>query len=519
MVEVNFKDVIDRHLERQAGAESHAPPEKVAKRHEKGQLTARERVLALLDPGTFHETDALMVHRCADFGMERNKVPGDGVVTGWGRVDGRTVFVFSQDFMDYGGALGEVFARKIVKIMDLAMQNRCPIVGINDSGGARIQEGVQSLAGYGDIFFRNTVASGYIPQISAVMGPCAGGAVYSPAITDFVFMVRETSHMFITGPAVIKTATGEEITFEKLGGAHTHSSKSGVCHFDCASETECLQAIRRLLGYLPSSCHDPLPAHDYDRDQPLRGEELVALMPPHHRQIYDMREIARLVVDEGSWLEVHKTFASNFMTAFARVAGRPVGILGNNPRMMAGCLDINASDKAARFVRFCDCFNIPMITFVDVPGFLPGSKQEHGGIIRHGAKLLYAYSEATVPLITVITRKAYGGAYDAMCSKHIGGDLNYAWPSAEIAVMGAEGAANIIFKKEIESAEDPERRRKDLVKEYVARFATPYKAAELGFVDAVIDPRETRPRLIDGLATLANKRSFRVPKKHGNIPL
>jgi propionyl-CoA carboxylase beta chain len=504
---------------RLARATDHASPEQVAKRHAEGKLTARERIHKLLDPRSFHETDAFAVHRCADFGLDKKKIPGDGVITGWGTIGGRKVFVFSQDFMDFGGALGEVFAKKVVKIMDLAMSNRCPIIGLNDSGGARIQEGVMSLGGYGDIFFRNTQASGYIPQISAVLGPCAGGAVYSPAITDFIFMVRDLSHMFITGPAVIKTVTGEEISFEALGGARTHGQKSGVCHFECKDEQSCLDEIRTLLGYLPQNCEERSPRSDYDPEQTLSNDEILAVIPDHHRKVYDMRRIMRLVADRDSWLEVSKNYASNFITAFARVAGRPIGVLGNNPMNVAGCLNINASDKAARFVRFCDCFNIPMVTFVDVPGFLPGADQEHAGIIRHGAKLLYAYSEATVPMVTVIVRKAYGGAYDAMCSKHIGGDINLAWPFAEIAVMGAEGAANIIFKREIEAAEDPVLARKTRVKEYVASFSNPYKAAELGYVDAVINPAETRARVIDALHTLENKKVDRPRKKHGNIPL
>ena len=517
--EKNIRDLIVDLEQRREAAENHAPPEKIEKRHAKGQMTARERINILLDEGSFHETDALVTHRCTDFGIDKKKIPGDGVITGWGTVDGRKVFVFSQDFMDYGGALGEVFAKKIVKVMDLALHSRSPIIGLNDSGGARIQEGVMSLGGYGDIFFRNTVASGVIPQISSILGPCAGGAVYSPAITDFIFMVRDTSFMFITGPNVIKAATGEEISPKDLGGARSHGSKSGVCHFEAKTEQDCIEGIRKLLSYLPSNCEEPPPRADYDQEQALQEEKLLEIVPAHHKAVYDMRKIAKLVVDEDSWYEVHKNFARNFVTAFARIAGKPVGILGNNPMFAAGCLDINASDKAARFVRFCDCFNIPMVTFVDVPGFLPGSSQEHGGIIRHGAKLLFAYSEATVPMVTVIVRKAYGGAYDAMCSKHIGCDVNFAWPSAEIAVMGAEGAMNIIGRKEIQAADDPDAKRKELVKDYVSRFSNPYKAAELGYIDAVIDPRETRPRLIDALATLEGKRIERPRKRHGNIPL
>jgi len=504
---------------RMRAAENHAPEDKIRKRHEKGQLTARERILELLDEGSFHETDALMTHRCVEFGMERNKLPGDGVITGWGTVEGRQVYVFSQDFMAYGGALGEVFAKKMVKVMDLAMGSRCPIIGLNDSGGARIQEGVLSLGGYGDIFFRNTIASGFIPQISAILGPCAGGAVYSPAITDFTFMVRDTSYMFITGPNVIKAATGEEISPNELGGARAHGAKSGVCHFEYKSERECIAGIRRLLSYLPRSCEERPPKAPFDPEQPLSEDLLMSIIPDNPKGVYDMRKIVELVIDAGSWFEVLKNYARNFLTGFARIGGRAVGILGNNPMFSAGCLDINASDKAARFVRFCDAFNIPMVTFVDVPGFLPGTVQEHGGIIRHGAKLLYAYSESTVPMVTIIVRKAYGGAYDAMCSKHLGCDINFAWPSAEIAVMGASGAMNIIGRKEIDAAGDPEAKRAELVEEYEARFSNPYKAAELGYIDAVIEPGRTRPLLINALDTISGKRLDRPRKKHGNIPL
>ncbi len=519
MANEEMKKKIAELEERLARAENHAPEAKITKRHDKGQLTARERIHELLDDGSFHETDAMRVHRCVDFGMDEKKVPGDGVITGWGTIGGRRVFVFSQDFMDFGGALGEVFAGKIVKIMDLALANRCPIIGLNDSGGARIQEGVMSLGGYGDIFFRNTIASGVIPQISAVMGPCAGGAVYSPAITDFIFMVRDTSFMFITGPNVIKAATGEEITPKDLGGARAHGKKSGVCHFEEKNEKECLAEIRRLVGYLPQSCEQRPPRVDYDPDQDPRAEKLASIVPDNHKSVYDMRKIAELVVDEGSLFEVHKSWARNFMTAFSRIGGRAVGVLGNNPMFSAGCLDIDASDKAARFVRFCDCYSIPMLTFVDVPGFLPGAMQEHGGIIRHGAKLLFAYSEATVPMATVIVRKAYGGAYDAMCSKHIGCDVNFAWPSAEIAVMGAEGAMSIIGRKDIREADDPEAKKKELVAYYENNFSNPYKAAELGYVDAVIRPGETRARLLDAYATLENKKAERPFKRHANIPL
>jgi acetyl-CoA carboxylase carboxyltransferase component len=500
-------------------AENHVPAAKIEKRHEKGKMTARERVLKLLDDGSFRETGALMTHRCGDFGMDKKKIPGDGVITGWGTIDGRQVFIFSQDFMDFGGALGEVFAQKIVNVMDMAMNARGPIIGINDSGGARIQEGVLSLGGYGDIFFRNTMASGFIPQISAIMGPCAGGAVYSPAITDFTFMVRETSYMFITGPNVIKAATGEEISPEDLGGARAHGTKSGVCHFEYKSEDSCLDGIRELLSYLPRSCEERTPKIEFDPNQDLQADKLLDLIPENPKGVYDMRKLVKMISDGGTWFEVLKSFARNFITGFARVGGRSVGILGNNPMFSAGCLDINASDKAARFVRFCDCFNIPMITFVDVPGFLPGTVQEHAGIIRHGAKLLFAYSEASVPMIAVIVRKAYGGAYDAMCSKHLGCDINFAWPNAEIAVMGAAGAMNIIGRREIEAADDPEAKKAEMVKEYENNFSNPYKAAELGYVDAVIEPAETRPLLIDALETIAGKKIERPRKKHGNIPL
>ena len=500
-------------------AADHAPAAKVEKRHAKGRMTARERILELLDDGSFHETDALMTHRCVDFGMADKKIPGDGVITGWGTIDGRQVFVFSQDFMDYGGALGEIFAKKIVKVMDMAMASRCPVIGLNDSGGARIQEGVLSLGGYGDIFFRNTIASGFVPQISAVLGPCAGGAVYSPAITDFTFMVRDTSYMFITGPNVIKAATGEEISPKDLGGARAHGKKSGVCHFEYKTEKDCLDGIRKLLSYLPRSCEERPPKADCDPAQDLKADELMSIIPDNPKGVYDMRKLVEMVIDEGSWFEVLKSFARNFMTGFARIGGRSVGILGNNPMFSAGCLDIDASDKAARFVRFCDAFNIPMVTFVDVPGFLPGTVQEHNGIIRHGAKLLFAYSEATVPMVTVIIRKAYGGAYDAMCSKHLGCDINFAWPCAEIAVMGAGGAMNIIGRHEIEGAEDPEAKRAQLIEEYERNFSNPYKAAELGYIDAVIDPADTRPRLINALEIISGKKLDRPRKKHGNIPL
>jgi len=515
----SMKQKLNNLKEKLAYAENHAPPEKIEKRHTKGRFTARERINKLLDKGSFHETDALMTHRCTDFGMENKKIPGDGVITGWGTIDGRQVYVFSQDFMDFGGALGEVFAKKIVKIMDLAMSTRCPVIGLNDSGGARIQEGVLSLGGYGDIFSRNTIASGFIPQISAIFGPCAGGAVYSPAITDFTFMVRDTSYMFITGPGVIKVATGEEISPNNLGGTRPHGSKSGVCHFEYKTEEDTIKGIRKLLSYLPRSCEERPPKATFNPNQDLQKDLLLSILPNNPKGVYDMRKLVQAIVDEGSWFEVLTKFARNFVTGFARIGGRSVGILANNPMFSAGCLDINASDKAARFVRFCDCFNISLVTFVDVPGFLPGIVQEHNGIIRHGAKLLYAYSEATVPMVTVIVRKAYGGAYDAMCSKHLGCDINLAWPTAEIAVMGAGGAMNIISHKEIAAADNPQEKKEQLTAEYEANFSNPYVAASLGYIDAVIDPTETRPRLINALETISGKKLDRPRKKHGNIPL
>jgi acetyl-CoA carboxylase carboxyltransferase component len=487
--------------------------------HKKGKLTARERLDLLLDPGTFQETGMFATHRATDFGLAEQKVPGDGVVTGYGKIDGRLVYVFSQDFTVFGGSLSEAHAEKICKIMDLAMKNGAPIIGLNDSGGARIQEGVVSLGAYADIFLRNTLASGVVPQISAIMGPCAGGAVYSPAITDFIFMVEGTSHMFVTGPNVLKTVTHEDVTFGELGGARTHSELSGVAHFSAPSEAECLRLIRTLLGYLPANnvddppviaCTDPISRAEAALDE---------IIPDNPNRPYDMKEVIGRVVDAGSFFEVHERYAPNIIVGFARLDGRPVGIVAQQPRVQAGVLDINSSDKGARFVRFCDCFNIPLVTFEDVPGFLPGLNQEHGGIIRHGAKLLYAYCEATVPKITVITRKAYGGAYDVMSSKHIRGDINYAWPTAEIAVMGPDGAVNIIFKDEIERAPDPEAKRQELVAYYVEKFANPYVAAARGYIDEVIEPRSTRAKLIAALDMLRNKRDTQPPKKHGNIPL
>jgi propionyl-CoA carboxylase beta chain len=492
--------------------------ERIEAQHKKGRLTARERLDLLLDKGSFREVDAFVVHRTHDFDLDKQKFIGDSVVTGWGTIEGRLVYVFSQDFTVFGGSLGEVHAEKICKIMDMAMKNGAPIIGLNDSGGARIQEGVVSLGGYADIFLRNTLASGVIPQISAIMGPCAGGAVYSPALTDFIFMTRNSSYMFVTGPDVVKAVTHEEVTQEELGGASVHSEKSGVCHVAADSEADTLYLIRKLLSYLPqNNMEDPpfMPG-----DDPLRMEEqLDTLIPDDANKPYDIKDVVRLIVDNGQFLEIHENYAMNIVVGFARLGGHSIGIVANQPAVLAGVLDIDASEKAARFVRFCDAFNIPLLTFVDVPGFLPGTNQEHHGIIRSGAKLLYAYCEATVPKLTVITRKAYGGAYDVMSSKHIRGDVNLAWPSAEIAVMGPEGAVNIIFRKELEKAKDPVKKRAELVAEYKEKFANPYVAAARGYVDDVIEPRETRPRLINALEMLNNKRDANPAKKHGNIPL
>jgi acetyl-CoA carboxylase carboxyltransferase component len=493
--------------------------ERIKAQHERGRLTARERIDLLLDKGSFRELDPFVVHRTTDFGLEQQKYLGDSVVTGWGTIDGRLVYVFSQDFTVFGGSLGEVHAEKICKILDMALKNGAPVIGLNDSGGARIQEGVVSLGAYADIFLRNTLASGVIPQISAIMGPCAGGAVYSPALTDFIFMVRNSSYMFVTGPEVVKAVTHEEVTFEELGGADVHFETSGVCHVAADSEADALYLIRKLLSYIPqNNMEDPpfLPT----TDDPLRmEEELDTLIPDDPSKPYDVKDVIHLVVDDGQFFEIQERYAANIVIGFARLGGHSVGIVANQPAVLAGVLDINSSDKAARFVRFCDAFNSPLVTFVDVPGFLPGTAQEHGGIIRHGAKLLYAYCEATVPKLTVVLRKAYGGAYDVMSSKHIRGDLNLAWPSAEIAVMGPEGAVNIIFRKELAQAEDPAKRREELVAEYRAKFANPYVAAARGYIDDVIEPHETRPRLINALEMLANKRDSNPPKKHGCIPL
>ncbi len=491
----------------------------IARQHERGKLTARERIVKLLDPDSFIELDAFAVHRSDAFGLADKKFVGDGVVTGYGTIGGRQVFVFSQDFAVLGGSLGEVFAEKICKIMDLAVKTGSPIIGINDSGGARIQEGVVSLGGYAEIFWRNVQASGVVPQISLIAGPCAGGAVYSPAITDFIFMVDSISQMFITGPEIIKTVTGEEVTFEELGGATTHNSKSGVAHFLAADEEDAFQQIRHLLSFLPQNNVDDPPLAASTDDPQRQDPGLIDIIPASPNLPYDMTDIIRRVVDDGDFFEVQALYGGSLVVGFARLGGRPVGIVANQPKILAGVLDINSSIKGARFVRFCDAFNLPLITFVDVPGFLPGTNQEFGGIIKHGAKLLYAFAEATVPKLTVITRKAYGGAYDVMCSKHIRADFNVAWPTAEIAVMGPQAAVKIIFREELAKAGDSVKRSDELVNEYIERFANPYVAAERGYLDAVIDPAQTRPMLINALGMLKSKRVSRPARKHGNIPL
>jgi propionyl-CoA carboxylase beta chain len=503
-----------REQARHAGSE-HA----VARQREQGKLLARERVERLLDPGSFFELDRYVRHRESGFGMLERRPYGDAVVTGYGTIFGRKVFVFSQDFTVFGGSLSEVFAEKICKVMDLAVKFGCPLIGINDSGGARIQEGVVSLAGYAEIFWRNVQCSGVIPQLSLIMGPCAGGAVYSPAMTDFVSMVEGSSYMFITGPDVVKTVTGEEVTFEELGGAATHAAKSGVAHFIAPDEEACLEDARYLLSFLPQNNIDPPPYAEPADPAGREDADLDSLIPDDPAKPYDMKAVISRVVDDGDFLEVHERWAENIVCCFARLNGYPVGVVGNQPRSLAGVLDIDSSTKAARFVRTCDAFNIPLVTFVDVPGFLPGTAQEWGGIIRHGAKLLYAYCEATVPKLAVITRKAYGGAYDVMSSKHIGADFNFAWPTAEVAVMGPEGAVNIVFRKELEDAADPAARRAELIEEYRSQFANPYAAAERGYVDDVIEPRRTRPVLIDALEASLTKRERRPARKHGNIPL
>ena len=500
-------------------AKSGGGADRIAARHERGQLTARERIELLLDEGSFVELDMFVTHRCADFGLGDQKILGDGVVTGYGTIDGRHTYVFAQDFTVFGGSLSETHAAKICKVMDLALKGGKPVIGLCDSGGARIQEGVVSLGGYADIFLRNTLASGVVPQLSVIMGPCAGGAVYSPAITDFVVMVENTSYMFITGPDVVKTVTHEEVSREELGGAHTHSTKSGISHFSAKNDAEALALTRELFSYLPLNNLEDAPRLATDDPTDRAEAALDALVPENPNKPYDIREAIKLIVDHGVFFEVQKAWAQNIVVGFARLDGRSVGLIANQPAVLAGCLDINASIKAARFVRFCDSFNIPIITFEDVPGFLPGVAQEHGGIIRHGAKLLYAYCEATVPKITVITRKAYGGAYDVMNSKLVRGDMNFAWPTAEIAVMGAKGAVEIIFRRQIQAAKDPKNETDRLVAEYEAKFNNPYVAAARGYVDEVIEPSRTRHRLIQALALLESKRDENPPKKHGNIPL
>ena len=493
--------------------------DRILKQHEKGRLTARERLDLLLDKGSFREVDAFIEHRTTDFGMDQKKILGDSVTTGWGTIENRLVYVFSQDFTVFGGSLGEVHSEKVCKIMDMAVRNGAPVIGINDSGGARIQEGVVSLGGYAEIFLRNTLASGVVPQISVIMGPCAGGAVYSPAMTDFIFMVRGSSFMFITGPEVVKTVTHEEVTFDELGGADVHAENSGVCHIAADTEANTLFLVRKLMSYLPQNNMEDPPFRPTD-DSPLRREPaLDTIIPDDPSKPYDIKNVISLLVDDGEFYEIQEAYARNIVIGFAWLSGHSVGIVANQPAYLAGVLDIDCSEKAGRFVRFCDSFNIPILTFVDVPGFLPGLEQEHGGIIRSGAKLLYAYCEATVPKITLITRKAYGGAYDVMSSKHIRGDINLAWPSAEIAVMGPEGAVNIIFRKELAKAKDPEKKRGELVEEYRVKFANPYIAASRGYIDDVIEPSTTRARLINALEMLSHKRDSNPGKKHGNIPL
>ncbi len=517
------RDLLDDLNHRRAASEMGGGEARIAQQHKKGKLTARERLDLLFDPGSFSELDRFVTHRSTDFGLADLTYPGDGVVTGFGRVDGRLVYAFSQDFTVFGGSLSEAHAEKICKVMDLAVRNGAPVVGLNDSGGARIQEGVASLGGYADLFLKNPLASGVVPQLSVILGPCAGGAVYSPAITDFVFMVRGVSYMFVTGPNVVKTVTHEDVTMEELGGAQSHATRSGVAHFAADSEPECLEMVRELMSYLPLNNVDQ-PPYLPTADPPDRAEpELAAIVPDAPTKPYDMARVIELVVDDGDFFEVAPLYAENIVVGFARLNGHAVGVVGNQPKALAGVLDIDASIKAARFVRFCDAFNIPLVTFVDVPGFLPGTTQEYGGIILHGAKLLYAYSEATVPKLTVITRKAYGGAYDVMASKHVGADFNAAWPTAEVAVMGPEGAVNIIFRRELAEAErngaDAAARRAQLIEEYKERFANPYIAAERGYVDDVIEPEETRAWLIRALEASLTKREPRPPRKHGNIPL
>ena len=514
-----MKEKIERLLEAKKSIELGGGEKRIEKQHERGKLTARERINLLLDEDSFIEIDAFVKHRCTNFGMDKVEAPSDGVVTGYGTVDGRLVFVYAQDFTVRGGSLGEMHAAKIVKVQDMALKMGAPIVGINDSGGARIQEGVDALSGYGKIFYRNTISSGVIPQISAIMGPSAGGAVYSPAITDFIFMVEKTSQMFITGPQVIKAVTGEDVTQEELGGANTHNTISGVAHFKDSTEEESIQRIRTLLSYLPSNNLEAPPAYEAEDDINRVEEALNEIVPTNPNKPYDMKEIIRLLADDGDFFEIQEHFAQNIITGFIRLNGKTVGVVANQPKFLAGCLDINASDKSARFIRTCDAFNIPLLNLVDVPGFLPGTDQEYGGIIRHGAKMLYAYSEATVPKVTVIIRKAYGGSYLAMCSKELGADQVFAWPNAEIAVMGPDGAANIIFKHDIADSDDPITTRQEKIEEYRDTVANPYIAAERGYVDDVIVPSITRPRIISAFDMLESKREANPAKKHGNLPV
>jgi propionyl-CoA carboxylase beta chain len=516
---MSMREKLELLEKRRAEAEQGGGEKRIAAQHAKGKLSARERLDLLLDDGSFVELDRFVVHRSNDFGLDKQRIYGDGVVTGYGRIDGRLVYVFSQDFTVFGGSLSESFAEKICKVMDLAVRNGAPVIGLNDSGGARIQEGVVSLGGYADIFLRNTLASGVVPQISAVLGPCAGGAVYSPAITDFTFMVRGTSYMFVTGPNVVKTVTHEDVTMESLGGADVHASTSGVAHRAFDSEPACLSAVRELFRFIPSNNLDDAPRGRGADPRDRRAEALLEVVPDNPNKPYDMHEVIRHVVDDGEFFGIHPDYAANIICGFAHLGGFSVGVVANQPAVLAGVLDISASIKAARFIRFCDAFNIPLVTFEDVPGFLPGVSQEHGGIIKHGAKLLYAYCEATVPKLTVITRKAYGGAYDVMSSKHIRGDYNVAWPSAEIAVMGPKGAVEILFRKDIQGSSDPTVATDRKIEEYRQKFAHPYIAAGRGYLDDIIDPRETRPRLIDALEALQNKRDTNPRKKHGNIPL
>jgi len=506
-----------RRLKKQA--DEGGGKERIENQHKKGKLTARERLDILLDPGSFVEFDKFVTHRCYDFGMEKKKIPGDSVVTGYGEINGRPTFVFAQDFTVFGGTLSYAHAEKIMKVMDTAVKMGIPVIGLNDSGGARIQEGVVSLAGYAEVFWRNVQASGVVPQISAIMGPAAGGAVYSPAMTDFVFMVKDTSYMFITGPDVVKTVTHEDVTFNELGGAEVHTKESGVAHFIAKNDEECLNDIRTLFEYIPLNNLDDPPIQKID-DPPNREDEaLQSIIPDNPNQAYDMKQVINTIIDKGSFLEVHRDFAQNIIVGFARFDGRVVGVIAQQPMVLAGVLDINASIKAARFIRFCDAFNIPLLTLEDVPGFMPGMAQEHGGIIKHGAKLLYAYSEATVPKITVITRKSYGGAYCVLSSKEVRGDINFAWPTAEVAVMGPDGAVNIIFRRDIKNASDPEKLRSELIEDYKSKFANPYVAASYGYLDDVIEPKETRKKIIWALKMLENKQDKLPPKKHGNIPL